>query len=66
MQSRIRDEAIAARRQRLTNEVDKFLERATTEGLLRPGLPKGWVAKLLPQLMLHRGERVVLTDVCGT
>jgi hypothetical protein len=31
--------------------VDAFLERATDEGLLRPGLPEGWASALLPDLM---------------
>jgi AcrR family transcriptional regulator len=52
----IRDETVAARRRRLMDEVDQFLDRATTEGLLRPDLPTGWVAKLLPQLMIDAAE----------
>ena len=45
------DDTVHARRDASVREVDTFLERATTEGLLRPGLPQGWASALLPQLM---------------
>jgi AcrR family transcriptional regulator len=45
------DEAVRERRDASVREVDAFLERATEEGLLRPGLPRGWASALLPQLM---------------
>ncbi|MEV6740736.1 TetR family transcriptional regulator [Streptomyces sp. NPDC051104] len=45
------DEAVRRRRDACVAEVDAFLERATDEGLLRPGLPEGWASALLPQLM---------------
>lgn len=45
------DDSVHARRDRSVREVDAFLERATDEGLLRPGLPEGWASALLPQLM---------------
>ena len=45
------DDSVHARRDRSVREVDAFLQRATDEGLLRPGLPKGWTSALLPQLM---------------
>lgn len=45
------DETVRERRDAAVREVDAFLERATEEGLLRPGLPKGWASALLPQLM---------------
>ncbi|MEW2294307.1 TetR family transcriptional regulator, partial [Streptomyces sp. NPDC006743] len=43
--------AVRARRDRSVQEVDTFLHRATTEGLLRPDQPAGWAGALLPQLM---------------
>ncbi|MFF7892662.1 TetR/AcrR family transcriptional regulator [Streptomyces sp. NPDC007907] len=45
------DDRVRARRDACVREVDVFLERATSEGLLRPGLPPGWASALLPQLM---------------
>ncbi|MFF7209278.1 TetR/AcrR family transcriptional regulator [Streptomyces sp. NPDC008238] len=45
------DDDVHARREASVREVDAFLERATVEGLLRPGLAEGWVSALLPQLM---------------
>ncbi|MEU3838438.1 TetR/AcrR family transcriptional regulator [Streptomyces sp. NPDC028635] len=45
------DDTVHARRDAAIREVDAFLERATEEGLLRPGLPPGWAGALLPQLM---------------
>ncbi|MEV1155074.1 TetR/AcrR family transcriptional regulator [Micromonospora chokoriensis] len=45
------DPSISERRNRVIEEVGAFLERATSEGLLRPGLPAGWASALLPQLM---------------
>lgn len=45
------DDAVRARRDASSREVDVFLRRATDEGLLRSGLPEGWTAALLPQLM---------------
>ncbi|WP_369149181.1 TetR/AcrR family transcriptional regulator [Streptomyces sp. R44] len=45
------DDTVHARRDAAVREVDAFLERATDEGLLRPGLPEGWAGALLPALM---------------
>ncbi|MGW4164579.1 TetR/AcrR family transcriptional regulator [Streptomyces sp. NPDC004788] len=45
------DETVHTRRDAAVREVDAFLQRATDEGLLRPGLPAGWASALLPQLM---------------
>lgn len=45
------DETIRERRDRSRLEVDRFIERATEEGLLRADLPEGWASALLPQLM---------------
>ena len=45
------DDSVHARRDASIDEVDAFLRRAAEEGLLRTGLPKGWVNALLPQLM---------------
>ncbi|THA76141.1 TetR/AcrR family transcriptional regulator [Streptomyces sp. A0642] len=45
------DDTIRQRRDAYITEVDTFLERATDEGLLRPGLPRGWAAALLVELM---------------
>lgn len=52
------EEAIRDRRRQLIDEVDRFLRRATDEGLLRSGLPPGWVSALLPPLLLHAAERL--------
>ncbi|MYW62519.1 TetR family transcriptional regulator [Streptomyces sp. SID8379] len=45
------DDTFRTRRDASVHETDAFLERATDEGLLRPGLPEGWASALLPQLM---------------
>ena len=44
-------EDVRRRRDAYVAEVDAFLQRATDEGLLRAGLPDGWVSGLLPELM---------------
>jgi AcrR family transcriptional regulator len=50
--SRMRaEETIRERRGRMIEEVEEFLRRATDEGLLRSGLPDGWVSALLRRLM---------------
>ncbi|MET7304884.1 helix-turn-helix domain-containing protein [Embleya sp. NPDC005575] len=46
------DDTVRARRDTAVREVDVFLERATDEELLRPGLPEGWASTVLSQLML--------------
>ena len=43
-------DAVRERRNAYVAEVDAFLERATEEGLLRSGLPAGWVGALLPDV----------------
>ncbi|WP_055586829.1 TetR/AcrR family transcriptional regulator [Peterkaempfera griseoplana] len=45
------DEPVRERRDRSYRELTDFLRRATDEGLIRPGLPDGWVSRVLPQLM---------------
>ena len=45
------DDSVHARRDAAIHAVEAFLQRATDEGLLRPGLPEGWASALLPQLM---------------
>ncbi|WP_189382251.1 TetR/AcrR family transcriptional regulator [Streptosporangium nondiastaticum] len=45
------DEPVRRRREHSVRELTDFLRRATDEGLLRSGLPDGWVSALLPQLM---------------
>lgn len=50
------DQSVHARRDAAVREVDAFLERATDEGLLRPGFPEGWASALLPDLM-HLASR---------
>ncbi len=50
------EESIQERRNRVIEEVDTFLGRATREGVLRSDLPDGWVGALLPQLM-HLASR---------
>ncbi|MFC5825952.1 TetR/AcrR family transcriptional regulator [Nonomuraea insulae] len=52
------EETIRERRQGLIDEVGLFLRRATDDGLLRSDLPPGWVATLLPPLMLHAAEEL--------
>ncbi|MET8850907.1 helix-turn-helix domain-containing protein [Amycolatopsis sp. NPDC004625] len=50
--SRMRtDPQIWARRRRAIEEVDRFLQRATDEGFLRPGLPERWPGSVLGQLV---------------
>lgn len=50
--SRMRtDPEIWARRLRAIEEVDRFLQRATDEGFLRPGLPDRWAGNVLGQLV---------------
>jgi AcrR family transcriptional regulator len=50
--SRMRSEPeIWARRLRAIDEVDAFLQRATEEGFLRPGLPARWPGNVLGQLV---------------
>ncbi|AGM06642.1 TetR/AcrR family transcriptional regulator [Amycolatopsis keratiniphila] len=43
--------AIQDRRNRLSAEVDTFLQRATDEGFLRADVPDGWAGRLLIQLL---------------
>jgi AcrR family transcriptional regulator len=45
------DPELWARRLRSVDEVDSFLQRATDEGLLRPGLPARWPGNVLGQLL---------------
>ncbi|MVO85394.1 TetR family transcriptional regulator [Streptomyces sp. p1417] len=45
------DDAVRRRRDTSVQEVDRFLRRATDEGLLRHDQPEGWANALLPQLM---------------
>ncbi|MFF0306995.1 TetR/AcrR family transcriptional regulator [Streptosporangium sp. NPDC004379] len=52
------EETLRERRRRLIDEVDRFLRRATDEGLLRSDLPPGWLAAILPSLMLHAAENL--------
>ena len=54
----IAEETIRECRKRLIEEVDVFLRRATDEGLLRSDVPPGWVATLLPPLMLNAAEEL--------
>lgn len=44
------DDAVRRRRDAYVDEVEVFLARATDEGVLRSGLPAGWVGALLPDL----------------
>ncbi|SEE45492.1 transcriptional regulator, TetR family [Streptomyces sp. 2131.1] len=44
------------RRDHFVHEVDAFIQRATDEGLFRPGLPPGWAAALIP-LFMHQASR---------
>ncbi|HET6503114.1 MAG TPA: helix-turn-helix domain-containing protein [Amycolatopsis sp.] len=53
------DPAIWARRLRSVDEVELFLQRATDDGLLRPGLPARWPGNVLGQL-LHLASRELL------
>ncbi|MFG6193428.1 TetR/AcrR family transcriptional regulator [Nonomuraea sp. JJY05] len=52
----LREATLLERRRGLIDEVDAFLRRATDEGLLRSDLPPGWVATVLPPLMVHAAE----------
>ena len=52
------DETIAERRQRLIDQVDVFIRRATEQGLFRPNLPPGWIAAILPSLNSHAAEEL--------
>ncbi|MDQ7809494.1 helix-turn-helix domain-containing protein [Amycolatopsis sp. A133] len=50
--SRMRsDPEIWARRLRAVEEVDRFIQRATDEGFLRPGLPERWPGNVLGRLV---------------
>jgi len=42
---------VRERRERSVRALADFLDRATDEGVLRPGLPDGWAIAVLPQLM---------------
>ncbi|WP_103954794.1 TetR/AcrR family transcriptional regulator [Nonomuraea solani] len=52
----LREVTLQERRRRLIDEVDTFVRRATDEGLFRSDLPPGWVAAVLPPLMVHAAE----------
>ncbi|MEU8547207.1 helix-turn-helix domain-containing protein [Streptomyces roseoverticillatus] len=52
------DEPVRKRREHSVRELTDFLRRATDEGLLRSGLPDGWVSALLPQLMNIASSRL--------
>jgi AcrR family transcriptional regulator len=52
----LREATLLERRRGLIDEVDAVLRRATDEGLLRSDLPPGWVATVLPPLMVHAAE----------
>ncbi|MEV7097248.1 helix-turn-helix domain-containing protein [Amycolatopsis sp. NPDC051045] len=62
--SRMRtDPEIWARRLRAVDEVELFLQRATDEGFLRPGLPARWPGNVLGQLVhLSTRELPELSD----
>ncbi|MGK5638062.1 TetR/AcrR family transcriptional regulator [Streptomyces sp. URMC 126] len=45
-------ESVRERREHSVRALTDFLRRATDEGLLRSGLPDGWVEAVLPQLMV--------------
>ncbi|MBE1495290.1 AcrR family transcriptional regulator [Amycolatopsis lexingtonensis] len=45
------DPEIWKRRRRSVEEVDRFLQRATDEGLLRDGVPERWPGNVLGQLV---------------
>lgn len=45
------EESVRRRRDRSVRELTDFLRRATDEGLIRSGLPDGWVSTVLPELM---------------
>jgi AcrR family transcriptional regulator len=55
------DEPVRKRRDLSYRELNDFLRRATDEGLLRSGLPDGWVSTVLPQLMVTASRE--LTDL---
>ncbi|MCF0080831.1 TetR/AcrR family transcriptional regulator [Streptomyces lomondensis] len=44
------DDAMAARLQRLLEQLDAFMARAVREGVIRPGLPDRWARSLLVHL----------------
>ncbi|HEY5834015.1 TetR/AcrR family transcriptional regulator [Streptomyces sp.] len=44
------EEPVRERRERSVRELSDFLRRATDEGLIRSGLPDGWVSTVLPML----------------
>lgn len=46
----VHDEAMAARLQRLLEQLDAFMDRAVREGVIRPGLPDRWARSLLVHL----------------
>ena len=50
------DDPSRERRDHFVHEVEAFLQRATDEGLFRPGLPPGWAAALIP-LLMHQASR---------
>ncbi|MGI5206142.1 TetR/AcrR family transcriptional regulator [Spirillospora sp. CA-108201] len=54
----LHEKTIQERRRPLVEAIDAFLQRATEERLLRADLPHGWVASLLPPLMLHAAEEL--------
>lgn len=54
----LRERSIGERRRRLIDEVDAFLRRAVDEGLLRSDLPPGWVASVLPSMLVHAAEEL--------
>lgn len=52
-----------ARRRRAVDDVESFLQRATDEGFLRPGLPARWPGSVLGQLVyLSTAELPGLSD----
>lgn len=55
------EEPIRERRDRSYAALTDFLRRATDEGLIRSGLPDGWVRTVLPQLMVIASRE--LTDL---
>ncbi|MBQ1010405.1 helix-turn-helix transcriptional regulator [Micromonospora sp. M51] len=50
------DVEAAARSKQLGERLDRFIQRATDEGLLRADLPPGWVRTLLDQLVNATAE----------
>jgi AcrR family transcriptional regulator len=45
------DEATEQRRQQLRDRMDAYVQRATEDGLFRPGLPPGWARHVLDELV---------------